>query len=84
MKVRIYVQADGTALVVPITGINNPLPPHAQAMKNSAVREKDADLDDSIIGMDRGGAKKGIQTKGYHVNKPEIQVTETSSKGGVA
>ena len=76
MQVRIYVQKDRTALVVPIAGVNNPLPPHADAMKKSAVDEKDAELDDSIIGMDRERAKTGIQTKGYHVNKPQIQISE--------
>ena len=83
MKVKIYVQNDGTALVVPIAGVNNPLPPHAQTMKNSAVSEKEADLDDSIIGMDRGGAQKGIQTNGHYVNKPKIQITEHSIKGDI-
>ncbi len=76
MQVRIYVQKDGTALVVPIAGVNKPLSPHAAAMKKSAVVEKDADLDDSIIGMNRAGAKKGIGANGFYVNKPEIQITE--------
>ena len=57
MKVRIYVQDDLTALVVPIDDINKELSSDKERMKANAIRTRDVDLDDSIIGMDRDGAK---------------------------
>ncbi len=69
MKVRIYVQDDLTALVVPIDEINKGLSSEKERMKANAIRTRDVDLDDSIIGIDRDGAKSGIGKEGNFVNK---------------
>ena len=65
MNVRIYVQSDLTALVVPLDDVNKQLLPDKERMKTNAIRTMDLDLDDSIIGMDRDGAKSGIEEKKY-------------------
>ena len=65
MNVRIYVQSDLTALVVPLDDVNKQLSPDKERMKTNAIRTMDLDLDDSIIGMDRDGAKSGIEKKKY-------------------
>lgn len=68
MNVRIYVQDDLTALVVPLDDVNKELSPDKERMKTNAIRTRDVDLDDSIIGMDRDGAKSGIEKEGNFVN----------------
>ena len=77
MKVKIYVQPDyETALVVPIDSVDKTLSPAQEAMRKAAIKTCDADLDDSIIGIDRNGVKKGIGKEGYCVNKAHIQMDE--------
>lgn len=71
MKVRIYVQHDLTALIVPLDDADKKLSPDKESMKASATKIRDTDLDDSIIGVDRAGAKHDIQNKGDFVNKIE-------------
>ena len=69
MKVRVYVQDDLTALIVPLDDVEKKLSPDKESMKANATKVKDTDLDDSIIGVDRAGAKRGIQNEGDFVNK---------------
>lgn len=69
MKVRVYVQDDLTALIVPLDDVEKKLSPDKESMKANATKVKDTDLDDSIIGVDRAGAKRGIQNGGDFVNK---------------
>ena len=38
-------------------------------MRETAIKTRDADLDDSIIGLDCEGTKQGISIDGYYVNK---------------
>ena len=61
MKVRIYVQGDLTALVVPFDDVNKKLSSDKERMKASAIRTRDVDLDDSIIGVDRGGQRAELR-----------------------
>ena len=78
MKVRIYIQRDGCALVVPLEGVDQTLPPAQDSMRKSAVRIKDADIDDSIIGLDKDAARKSILRKGWFVNESDITISEHS------
>ena len=68
MRVRIYVQDDLTALVVPLDDAARKLSPEKEKMKASAIKTRDADLDDSIIGLDREDTKQGLQKEGHYVN----------------
>ena len=68
MKVKIYVQKDLTALVVPLEDDGKKLSFEKESMKTSAIKVKTTDIDDSIIGLDRENAKCGIQTDGQFVN----------------
>lgn len=69
MKVRIYVQDDLTALIVPLDDVDKRLSPDKENMKTNATKVRDADLDDSIIGVDRADAKRGIKREGNFVNR---------------
>ena len=69
MKVRIYVQEDLTALVVPLDDVDKTLSSDKEKMRETAIKTRDADLDESIIGLDREGTKQGISIDGYYVNK---------------
>ena len=69
MKVRIYVQDDLTALIVPLDDVDKRLSPDKESMKTNATKVRDTDLDDSIIGVDRVNAKRGIQREGNFVNR---------------
>lgn len=77
MKVIIYVQPDReTALVIPINSISKTLPPAQEAMRKAAIKTVKADLDDSIIGLDRNVVKQRIGKDGWFVNKAHIQLEE--------
>ena len=68
MRVRIYVQDDLTALVVPLDDAARKHSPDKEKMIANAIKTRDADLDDSIIGLNREGAKQGLQKEGHYVN----------------
>lgn len=76
MKVRVYVQTDGTALIEPLDKVDQPLPKPAASMRNSAVRTRDAELDDSIIGVDKCAAKREIAKNGYYINQSDVMMQE--------
>lgn len=69
MKVKIYVQKDLTALIVPLADDCKKLSAEKESMKSSAIRVRTTDIDDSIIGLDRENAKRGIRKEGNFVNK---------------
>ena len=69
MEVKIYVQKDLTALVVPFVDDGKKLSAEKERMKASAIRVRTFNIDDSIIGLDRENAKRGIQKDGFFVNK---------------
>ena len=69
MQVRIYAQDDLTALIVPLDDVDKRLSSDKESMKTNATRVRDTDLDDSIIGVDRADAKRGIQREGNFVNR---------------
>ena len=69
MKVRIYVQDDLTALIVPLDDVGKRLSPDKESMKTNATKVRDTDLDDSFIGVDRADTKCGIQREGNFVNR---------------
>lgn len=69
MRVKIYVQKDLTALIVPLADDEKKLSVEKESMKVSAIRVRTADIDDSIIGLDRENAKRGIRNEGNFVNK---------------
>ena len=76
MKVRVYVQADGKALIEPLDKVNQSLPQSVAGMRNSAVKTRDADIDDSIIGVDKDAAKREIAKKGYYINRAAVTMQE--------
>ena len=69
MKVDIYVQKDGSALVVPAGTAISSLSHEGQKLVQQAVQSvKTRDIDESIIGLDRKAAKKGLAESGEHVS----------------
>lgn len=68
MRVRIFVQDDLTALVVPLINANKTLSPDKEKMKTDAIKIKDAEIDDPIIGMNQVCAKQSIAKNGYYEN----------------
>ena len=76
MKVRVYVQADGTAFIEPLNKVNQPLPQSVASMRKSAVKIIDADIDAPIIGVDKDAAKREIASKGYYINHSGVTMQE--------
>lgn len=76
MKVRVYAQADGKALIELLDRVNQPLPQSAASMRNSAIKTRDADIDDSIIGVDKDAAKREIAKNGYYINHAGVEMQE--------
>ena len=76
MKVRVYVQADGRALIEPLDKVNQPLPQSIAGMRDSSVKTRDADIDDSIIGVDRDATKRAIAKDGCYINHSDVTMQE--------
>ena len=76
MKVRVYAQADGKALIEPLDKVNQPLPQSAASMRNSAIKTRVVDIDDSFIGVDRDAAKREIEKNGYYINQAGVKMQE--------
>lgn len=77
MTVDIYVQRDGSALIVPSGSVKEDLSPAGRQLVASACEKKLAkDIDGSIIGLDREGAKAAIAQTGEFINRAEVKMKE--------
>ena len=77
MNVDIYVQKDGSALVVKAGQAIEGLSEEGRCMVRNAVdTKKNRDIDGSIVGLDRDAAKVAIANDGEFVNHATIQMTE--------
>ena len=77
MNVDIYVQKDGSALVVEVGRTIDGLSEEGRSMVKKAVdTKKNRDVDGSIIGLDRNAAKVAIANDGEFVNHTTVRMTE--------
>lgn len=79
MKVTAFiVNSTMKALIVPVTNgdVSASLPKEALAIKESADRIRELDLEESCIGLDREAAKAGLEKDGFYINSAKMLFKE--------